>query len=322
MISGEWFYWLVGITYLLMAGCMFRDRTNPRRRATVAFWGLLGACYLYGTWVASKSAPSEPLGIAVLVLVILGGFGLTGRGARRAPADDEQEARAARWGNRLFLPMLVTPATTFLCTFVLAHWTVAGSPLLEPGSATLLGVGIGGLLAVGVGMRVLRERRVRVPLEAGAGLLQALGWTLLLPQLLAVLGSIFEKAGVGRQMGAIVEGIIPKGQPLAAVALYCVGMAVLTALMGNAFAVLPILTTAIGWPVLVLHMHGNPAAVLMLGMLAGYCGTLCTPMAANFNLVPASLLEIRDRYGPIKAQAPTAVAMLACDILILYFFAF
>jgi uncharacterized membrane protein len=57
-------------------------------------------------------------------------------------------------------------------------------------------------------------------------------------------------------------------------------------------------------------------------MLAGFCGTLCTPMAANFNLVPAALLEMKDQYGPIKAQVPTAIPLLACNIVIMYIFAF
>jgi uncharacterized membrane protein len=57
-------------------------------------------------------------------------------------------------------------------------------------------------------------------------------------------------------------------------------------------------------------------------MLAGFCGTLMTPMAANFNLVPASLLELKDQYGVIRAQVATAVPMLALNILLIYFVAF
>ena len=39
-----------------------------------------------------------------------------------------------------------------------------------------------------------------------------------------------------------------------------------------------------------------------IGMLSGFCGTLMTPMAANFNIVPAALLELADRNAVIKAQ--------------------
>ena len=52
-------------------------------------------------------------------------------------------------------------------------------------------------------------------------------------------------------------------------------------------------------------------------MLTGYCGTLLTPMAANFNIVPAVLLELRDPYGVIRAQVGTAVVLMAVNILLL-----
>ena len=51
-----------------------------------------------------------------------------------------------------------------------------------------------------------------------------------------------------------------------------------------------------------------------IGMLAGFCGTLMTPMAANFNIVPAALLELKDRNGVIKAQIGTALPLLAVNI--------
>jgi uncharacterized membrane protein len=53
-------------------------------------------------------------------------------------------------------------------------------------------------------------------------------------------------------------------------------------------------------------------------MLAGFCGTLMTPMAANFNLVPAALLELKDDYGVIKVQIATAIPLLLVNILIIY----
>jgi uncharacterized membrane protein len=59
-----------------------------------------------------------------------------------------------------------------------------------------------------------------------------------------------------------------------------------------------------------------------IGMLAGFCGTLMTPMAANFNLVPAALLELKDQYGVIRAQVATALPLLAVNILLIYALAF
>jgi uncharacterized membrane protein len=57
-------------------------------------------------------------------------------------------------------------------------------------------------------------------------------------------------------------------------------------------------------------------------MLTGFCGTLLTPMAANFNSVPAALLELRDRYGVIRAQVKTALAMFVVNIILMYVLAF
>ncbi|MGN6690566.1 MAG: 5-oxoproline transporter, DUF979 family subunit, partial [Sphingopyxis sp.] len=51
-------------------------------------------------------------------------------------------------------------------------------------------------------------------------------------------------------------------------------------------------------------------------------GTLMTPMAANFNLVPAALLELKNPYGVIKAQIGTALPLLAVNIVFIWLFAF
>ena len=59
-----------------------------------------------------------------------------------------------------------------------------------------------------------------------------------------------------------------------------------------------------------------------IGMLSGFCGTLMTPMAANFNLVPAALLELKDQYGVIRAQVATALPLLVVNILLIYWLAF
>ncbi|MFG3256245.1 DUF979 domain-containing protein [Streptomyces sp. NPDC048172] len=322
MIKSEWFFWLVGAVFILMALQMVNDRSNPKRLGTASFWGLLGACFFYSTWVVDKSLPAEPLGVAVLALICIGGFNRTGKGTPETTTEEKRAALAARFGNKLFIPALTIPVVAMLCAVLVSKWKIGGTPVLEKDSETILGLGLGAIVALGVGMWILRERKVSVPLHAGRGLLESMGWALLLPQLLSVLGAIFQAAGVGTQVGKITEQILPDGQKLAAVALFCAGMFVFTLIMGNAFAAFPVMTAAVGWPVLVEQMDGNPAAILAIGMLAGFCGTLCTPMAANFNIVPAALLELKDQYGPIKAQAPTAVAMLGCNIALIYFFAF
>jgi uncharacterized membrane protein len=92
--------------------------------------------------------------------------------------------------------------------------------------------------------------------------------------------------------------------------------------MGNAFAAFPVLTAGVGIPLLMQHFHGDPAIVSAIGMLAGFSGTLMTPLAANFNIVPAALLELKNRNGVIIAQIPTALMMLAINTALMYVLAF
>ncbi|MFI7387055.1 DUF979 domain-containing protein [Streptomyces sp. NPDC049813] len=320
MIKVEWLYWLIGLVFVVMALQMATDRTNPKRWTSAAFWGLLGLTFPYGTGVveggASWTLPAEPLGVAVLALIVLAGFNFIGKGVPVTTTGEQREASAARLGNKLFIPALTIPLVAIVCASFLDE-----SGLFETGKATLIGLGLGCIVALVVGMLVTGERKVSVPLHSGRSMLEAMGSALLLPQLLSVLGSIFAVAGVGTQVGKIVNDVLPDNSKYFAVVAYCVGMFLFTVIMGNAFAAFPVMTAAIGWPVLIQQMHGNEAGVLAVGMLAGFAGTLCTPMAANFNIVPASLLELKDQYGPIKAQLPTALALLVCNIVIMAVFA-
>ena len=95
-------------------------------------------------------------------------------------------------------------------------------------------------------------------------------------------------------------------------------MALFTVIMGNGFAAFPVMTGGVGVPVLVGIYDANPAVMAAIGMFSGYCGTLMTPMAANFNVVPVALLELPDKYAVIKAQMPTALLMLVVNIVLLY----
>jgi uncharacterized membrane protein len=145
-----------------------------------------------------------------------------------------------------------------------------------------------------------------------------IGWAAILPQMLASLGAVFALAGVGNAVGGLVGHLIPGDSLFGAVLIYCLGMALFTMAMGNAFAAFPVMAAAIGLPLLITAHHGDPARIAAIGMLAGFCGTLMTPMAANFNLVPAALLDLKDRNAVIKAQIPTALALLAFNILLLW----
>lgn len=64
------------------------------------------------------------------------------------------------------------------------------------------------------------------------------------------------------------------------------------------------------------------AFIGLLELTAGYCGTLMTPKAANFNIMPAALLETKSQNTVIKYQAPFAIVLLIIHILLMYFLGF
>ncbi|WP_232535008.1 DUF979 domain-containing protein [Nocardia terpenica] len=325
MINAEWLYWFMGFFFIVIAAFAVRQEDNPRRAGAGAFWALLGLCFCYSTFVTQKSAPAWPLGLAVLVVGALGGLRALGNSAISTNTSDEREATATTLGNRLFVPALLIPLVALVFATMVASVQVGGKPLLAKGTPALTGLGAGVLVALVVAMALLRPAGRSGPgiaLREGSRMAVSIGWALLLPQLIAVLGLLFDQAGVGKQIGRIFSAVLPHDSLIAAVVLYTLGMVVFTVVLGNAFAAFPVMTSAIGWPVLVTQFHGHAPVILAVGMLCGFCGTLCTPMAANFNIVPAILLETKDRYGPIKAQVPTAAALLACNIAVIYVWGF
>jgi uncharacterized membrane protein len=160
------------------------------------------------------------------------------------------------------------------------------------------------------------------PAQEARRLMDQVGWAALLPQTLAALGAVFALSGVGKVVGDLVAQVIPVDNRLAVVVAYTFGMALFTMVMGNAFAAFPVMTAGIGLPLIVRKFGGDPTVMGAVGMLSGFCGTLMTPMAANFNIVPAALLELPDRNGVIRVQVPTAAVLLLGNTLIMYLLVF
>jgi uncharacterized membrane protein len=323
VIKAEWFYWLIAAFFLVVGFMVMQDRSNLKRYTSGAFWGLLGICFPYAGFVQSGHAPAWPLGVAVILIAVLAGTGQLKTGtAERTTTPEQREGLAARFGNKLFIPVLAIPVITALFATVGPDIEIGGRPLLEAGNETVIGLGASAVIAVLIGMWVLRTRKLSVPLHEGRRLTENIGWAAVLPQLLAMLGLVFATAGVGDAIGDSAQNILPSGSLLAAVVVYCFGMTIFTVIMGNAFAAFPVMTAAIGYPLLIQHFDGNAALVFAVGMLCGYCGTLCTPMAANFNIVPVALLRLKNDYSVIRAQIPTALPLWVCNVAIVYFFAF
>lgn len=316
MITLEHVYWLMGLLAAGVAIVNVRDPSNPRRYNNTAFWGLYALTFLVGSRL-----PHFASGSIVIAMVLIASVGKLGQGTRESQTQAQREASAARWGNRLFVPALAIPAVTLLGTFVLKGLQINGGPVVDPKQVTQISLGIATLVALVTGYVMLRPP-VLAPLHEARRLWDAVGWAAILPQMLAALGALFAAAGVGKVVAGLTERWIPLGSPLVAVVTYTVGMALFTMVMGNAFAAFPVMTAGIGLPLIMTRFGGDVTVMAAVGMLSGFCGTLMTPMAANYNIVPAALLELPDEYAVIKAQIPTALLLLVTNTLIMYLFVY
>jgi uncharacterized membrane protein len=292
----------IGFVYLVAGGffvaCAVLGLID-RRWANALFHALLGLSFLAGDRIGD-------LGNGVLVLALVA-TATSGR-MRRGEAAEPARPRGPLLGLALVIPAAALGGTILFKQ--VPGW-------VDPKQATLVALAGGVLLALGLCWRFLHAGPL-AGLHAGRRLLDEIGWAAVMPQLLASLGAVFALAGVGEVVGGLVGGAIPAGSVLGAVIAYGLGMALFTIVMGNAFAAFPVMAAAVGIPLLVRHYGADPAPVAAIGMLAGFCGTLLTPMAANFNIVPAALLDLRDRYGVIRAQAATALPLLLFNILLLW----
>ena len=316
MITLHWLYALAGALFAAIAVSSAADRSNPKRCGNAAFWGLMALSLLAGDRIGHFGN-----GLLVLALAGLAGFGFIGRSAPPTSSDAERERWSERLGNKLFLPALIIPATALVGTLVYNYTAVGSFGWIEAKRETYVFLGLGVLLALGTIFVWLRPPAT-APIQEGRRLIDAIGWAAVLPQMLAALGVLFAAAGVGEIIGSVVRSVIPGGSVLPTVIVFALGMALFTMIMGNAFAAFPVMAAAIGVPLLITAYGGDPAVVGAVGMLAGFCGTLMTPMAANFNLVPAALLELKDQYGVVKAQVATALPLLLLNIAIIYLAAF
>jgi uncharacterized membrane protein len=313
----------VGVVYILLglvsggvAIVSGRDRTNPRRFNNAAFWGLYSVTFLVGPLL-----PDVVNGVIVLLMAAVAGIGKLGPIPAEMNTREDREGHARRWGNRLFIPALAIPVVTIIGATFLKGVPLGSAMLIDPKDMTVIWLGIATVVALVIGVAMLRPR-LATPMVEARRLWDSVGWAAVLPQILAALGAVFASAGIGKIVASVADKYLPLNTPLAAVVAYAVGMALLTALMGNAFAAFPVMTAGIALPLIVQQFGGNVVVVTAIGMLSGFCGTLTTPMAANFNIVPAKLLELPDDNAVIRIQVPTALALLVANIVIMYLFAY
>jgi len=320
MLKIEHAYWLIA---LFLAGAAWLN-LRDRRWSHAAFWLVLAGLIGGGGYVTRASAnhgglPAQLAGVGVIALAVL-----SPRMKRRHLVDRDAaagEVDAKRLGHRLFGPALLIPLVTLLVALFGSYTVVGDWHLFDKTRTTLTGLALACVVALVAALRVTRARPAD-GLSEGRRLLDTLGWAALLPLTLAALGGVFAATGVGAAVSDLVRMLIPVQSALACVVAYGLGMVLFTMIMGNAFAAFPVLTAGVGMPLLVQAHGANPAILGSLGMLTGYCGTLFTPMAANFNIVSVALLELPNQNDVIRAQWKTGALLLVVNLALMYVLVF
>ncbi|MBK7599512.1 MAG: DUF979 domain-containing protein [Acidobacteria bacterium] len=300
LFSLDTVYVLTGLVLSIFSLLAFTDRSNSRRVGSGLFWLILGAIFIFGSLM-----PHWLTGMLVLLMVTLDGLGMVQRGTA------EFKPEAAIKSGSIFLPVIAIPVVTFALAII---FRLMG---LDANRGALVGLGFGGLLAMFICLRITRGD-FRELMNQGRRLNESMGAVNILPQLLASLGVIFTAAGVGNLIAQGIVQIIPANNLFLLVLANCLGMALFTIVMGNSFAALPVIATGVLVPLIIKPFGVNPAMAAIITLTAGSSGTLMTPMAANFNIVPAALLNMRDQYGVIRFQIPYALTIWSFHVLLLW----
>ncbi|WDZ94669.1 DUF979 domain-containing protein [Herbaspirillum sp. WKF16] len=317
-------YYLIGIIVMVLVAMTLRDKGNPKRLTTALFWFLFGAVFLFGDLLVDslgKSMAYRVIGATVIIISLIAGTGLLSMGSYATSSHEERVASSKRLGNWLFFPAVLIPVVTVACTVLLKGVSVGGMFLLDQKQLTLAALCVACVCALIAGWVLTRGS----PLQAvrqSRRLVDSIGWAAILPLMLAMLGGVFVAAKTGTSVQQVVSLFVNPDNRFLVVVIYCVGMALFTMVMGNAFAAFPVMSAGIALPFLILGHHADPAPLVAIGMYSGYCGTLMTPMAANYNIVPAALLELKNKYQVIKVQIPTALTLLTVNVFLMYFLAF
>ena len=276
-------------------------KNEKAKIGTFLFWTILGIIFIFG-----EAIPYKVTGGLLVILAIITVTKQLHIGKFENISSQFKITQSEKLKNKIFIPAVLIGIAAFL----ILQFKI-GKTAIPPA----LGIGGGSLVAL-LAAAIIIKPKFSETNEDTSKLLMQIGATAILPQLLAALGAVFTKAGVGKVIAASISSVVPTGNIFVGIVIYAIGMVIFTMIMGNAFAAFSVITAGIGIPFIIKN-GGNPAVIGALGMTAGYCGTLMTPMAANFNIVPASILEIKDKYGIIKVQAPMALLLLVTHIILM-----
>lgn len=272
------------------------DKENPSRVGTAVFWCSFGIVCGFGTWL-----PAKVSGALVLIMCLPPIFKKVKIGKTDNPTKEHTEQQFKKIGMKIFVPAF----SVAVCSLFFA---------LFSNMSSMVAITVGVIVAMILLMAFdAKQNKPAVFLNDSERFLGITGPLSMLPQLLGCLGGVFTAAGVGDVIAQLVEKIVPKGNVNIGIIVYAIGMVLFTMIMGNAFAAITVMTVGIGAP-FVLAYGANPVVIGMLALTCGYCGTLLTPMAANFNILPVAILNMKDRWGAIKNQVLVAIFMLVFQI--------
>ncbi len=272
------------------------DKENPSRVGTAVFWCSFGIVCGFGSWL-----PAKVSGVLVLIMCLPPIFKKVKIGKTDNPTKEHTEQQFKKIGMKIFVPAF----SVAVCSLFFALFSNMSSMV-----AITVGVIVAMVLLIAFDTK---QNKPAVFLNDSERFLGITGPLSMLPQLLGCLGGVFTAAGVGDVIAQLVEKIVPKGNVNIGIIVYAIGMVLFTMIMGNAFAAITVMTVGIGAP-FVLAYGANPVVIGMLALTCGYCGTLLTPMAANFNILPVAILNMKDRWGAIKNQVLVAIFMLVFQI--------
>lgn len=272
------------------------DKENPSRVGTAVFWCSFGIVCGFGSWL-----PARVSGVLVLIMCLPPIFKKVKIGKTDNPTKEHTEQQFKKIGMKIFVPAF----SVAVCSLFFA---------LFSNMSSMVAITVGVIVAMVLLMAFdAKQNKPAVFLNDSERFLGITGPLSMLPQLLGCLGGVFTAAGVGDVIAQLVEKIVPKGNVNIGIIVYVIGMVLFTMIMGNAFAAITVMTVGIGAP-FVLAYGANPVVIGMLALTCGYCGTLLTPMAANFNILPVAILNMKDRWGAIKNQVLVAIFMLVFQI--------
>ena len=272
------------------------DKENPSRVGTAVFWCSFGIVCGFGSWL-----PAKVSGALVLIMCLPPIFKKVKIGKTDNPTKEHTEQQFKKIGMKIFVPAF----SVAVCSLFFA---------LFSNMSSMVAITVGVIVAMILLMAFdAKQNKPAVFLNDSERFLGITGPLSMLPQLLGCLGGVFTAAGVGDVIAQLVEKIVPKGNVNIGIIVYAIGMVLFTMIMGNAFAAITVMTVVIGAP-FVLAYGANPVVIGMLALTCGYCGTLLTPMAANFNILPVAILNMKDRWGAIKNQVLVAIFMLVFQI--------